>query len=292
MVSKLTEDINSHSAVTKENLDAVMALRPIDDDLMRVMFKDNIPLTKLVLETFLNIKNLEITDITTQFDLKRLVGSRSLCLDVLATDDDGQKYDIEIQRNDKGADPKRARYHSAALDVEFLDAGMDFTQLRNTYVMFITETDVLEENQPIYMVERIVMTSNKKFNDGEHIVYVSGAYKGDDNVGKLIHDFLCVNSEDMYFDEMRETMKKRKESEEGKVAMCQIIEDRVNKEVADRIDKAVADKLNKAKHDDAISFALALLKDGTLTVEKISMYSKLPLDEVEALSKSPIESSN
>ena len=32
-----------------------------------------------------------------------------------------QKYDIEVQRSDNGADPHRARYHSSMLDIEYRD---------------------------------------------------------------------------------------------------------------------------------------------------------------------------
>lgn len=52
--------------------------------------------------------------------MKRLAGARSICLDAYGTDSAGKKFDLEVQRQDKGADPHRARYHSSVMDIENL----------------------------------------------------------------------------------------------------------------------------------------------------------------------------
>ena len=49
---------------------------------------------------------------------------RSVRLDVLATDSASIKYNIEIQRSDKGAGQKRARYNSSMLDARLLQKVM------------------------------------------------------------------------------------------------------------------------------------------------------------------------
>ena len=107
------------------DLQRLRGLRPIDDDFMRCLFKDNIPLAELVLRIITGKPDLVITDCQTQKDMKRLAGARSICLDAYGADSSGKKYDMEVQRADKGADPHRARYHSSVMDVENLDAGQD-----------------------------------------------------------------------------------------------------------------------------------------------------------------------
>ena len=64
--------------------------------------------------------------------------------DVFARDSKGREYDIEIQRADRGAEPKRARYNSALMDANALKTGEDVGKLRDTYVIFITENDVMQ----------------------------------------------------------------------------------------------------------------------------------------------------
>lgn len=85
-------------------------MRPIDDDFTRCLFKDNLPLAEFVLRIITGKKDLVITECQTQKDMKRLAGARSICLDAYGTDSKGKKYDLEIQREDKGANPHRARY--------------------------------------------------------------------------------------------------------------------------------------------------------------------------------------
>ena len=52
---------------------------------------------------------------------------------------EGKRYNIEIQRADRGAGAKRARYYSSLLDANLLDAGAKYEKLPETYVIFITE---------------------------------------------------------------------------------------------------------------------------------------------------------
>ena len=75
--------------------------------------------------------------------LKNLRG-RSAILDVHAIDTDDKEMNIEIQRNDKGADAKRARHNSSLLDAHILKPGEETENIPDSYVIFITENDVMK----------------------------------------------------------------------------------------------------------------------------------------------------
>lgn len=238
-------------------------LRPIDDDFMRCLFKDNIPLVEFVLHIITDKHDLVITDCETQTDMKRLVGARSICLDAYGIDSAGKRYDLEVQRQDKGADPHRARYHSSVMDIENLHSGQEFRELPDTYTIFIIEKDFYGRGEPVYPIERINLVTGKSFEDGEHILYVNGDYRGESDLGKLMHDFNCTKADDMIFELMAERTRYLKENQEGIRKMCKVMEDMRNeslKEVAKR-----------------------MLADGMLTLEKIAEYVGLPHDEVKKL---------
>ncbi len=74
----------------QEDLHRLRLLRPIDDDFMRCLFKDNIPLAEFVLRIITDKPDLIITDCETQKDMKRLAGARSICLDAYGTDSAGK----------------------------------------------------------------------------------------------------------------------------------------------------------------------------------------------------------
>ena len=77
---------------------------------------------------------------------------------------------------------------------------------------------------PIYRVERVVKEIGKDFNDGSNIIYVNGSYKGDDEIGKLMHDFNAKTSADMIYKELAEGIHHFKETEEGRDSMCEALQ--------------------------------------------------------------------
>lgn len=255
----------------QEDLQRLRDLRPIDDDFMRCLFKDNIPLAEFVLRIITGKQDLIITDCETQKDMKRLAGARSICLDAYGTDPDGKKYDLEIQRQEKGADPHRARYHSSVMDVENLHSGQEFKELPDTYTIFIIEKDFYGKGEPVYPIERINLATGKSFEDGEHILYVNGEYRGESNLGKLMHDFNCTSADDMNFELMADRTRYLKENPEGVSEMCKVIEDMRKEE---REEATAVEKKRTV---------LRMLEAGKYALEEMVSISGLPLDEVKKL---------
>lgn len=95
----------------QEDLNRLYGLRLLDDDFMGKVFEDK-TCTELLLRIILNRTDLEVLTVHGQHDIKNLQG-RSVRLDILAVDVEQHVYNIEIQRNDKGAGVKRARYNSS-----------------------------------------------------------------------------------------------------------------------------------------------------------------------------------
>lgn len=219
----------------RESLEQLKELRPIDDIFMREMFRDNIELTEYTLRLITEISDLVVTEVHTQYDLRRLMGSRSLCIDIHGRDSSDRRYSMEIERSDKRASPYRSRYISSAMDVEYLDSGDEFTDLPVSYVIFITEKDIFGENKLIYNIERMNVTTGKPFDDGEHIIYLNSSYKQEgelSELAKLAHDFLCSDPDEMYLPLMAKTARYYKTNEEGVEHMCKSMEDRIAKAAA------------------------------------------------------------
>ena len=103
-------------------------------------------------------------------------------------------------------------------------AGDDYDALNETYVIFITENDVLKAGLPIYHVERTVQETGTVFNDQAHIVYVNSQIKDETALGKLMHDFFCTNSKDMYYPVLANRVWYFKENEKGVATMCRAME--------------------------------------------------------------------
>ena len=225
MKKEKKQPVTDTTEVSEKDLERLKKLRPIDDDFMRCIFRDNRPLAEDVLRIFLAKPELRIKKVETQRDLKRLVGARSLELDVYCVDTEGKCYDLEVQRAAAGAGRERARYHSSSIDVDHLKAGMQFRELPETNVIFFTETDVIGSGFPRYHVERTCLETGELWGDGGNILYVNGAYKADTELGRLIADFQNSNPDTMYNPRMRETVRYFKKTKEGIRTMCEIFDE-------------------------------------------------------------------
>ena len=209
-----------------KDLERLKRYRPIDDTFMRGMFKDNLPLAEFVLRTILEKEDLYLESFEIQADFKWVTGARSVCFDGYASDSEGRIYDLEVQKDSNGASPERARYHSSTLDIDKLNKNQDFSELPETYVIFITEEDYFDEGKPVYFIEDVNCTTGKPFNDRRHIVYVNASYNDlTTEIGRLMHDFLCDNPNEMLCKPMAERARYLKGQRKGVKEMCDTSEE-------------------------------------------------------------------
>ena len=100
---------------------------------------------------------------------------------------------------------------------------------------------------------------------------MNGEYRGDSDIGKLMHDFSCTDADDMNFELMAERTRYLKENPKGVSEMCKVMEDMRTQE------------RRETRRETMMEVAKKLLLDGTLTLEKIAEYVGLSLDEVKNL---------
>ena len=201
----------------------ILKMRLLDDALMTAALNNDPEAVQLILRLILEKSDLEVLNVHTQREYKNLYG-HSVRLDVEATDSAGRLYNIEIQRDDRGAEPERARHNSALMDAHALQAGQKAHELPETYVIFITEKDFYGAGLPVYHINRIVEETGKPFGDRAHIIYANGAYVGDNDIGRLMADFRTADPNEMHFSALADRVKRLKYSEKGVTKMCQAME--------------------------------------------------------------------
>ena len=220
-----SEKMADRIATEHAEIDAIIDnMTLFDDNLMSLVFDKNIPATELLLRIILE-RNIKVVWVRGQVKEKNSnPKGRNITLDIKAIDIDGSYINIEVQGNASGAHVKRARYHSSVLDEGMLKKRQDFKQIKDSYVIFIYKNDKFKKGYPLYHVERIVIETGEMFDDGSHIIYVNGKYKGDDDIGKLMRDFRCKTASKMQFEELANGVRHFKETEEGRDTMCESVE--------------------------------------------------------------------
>ena len=247
----------------------IQSLTLMDDIFMTAVFQDSLPCVDLVLQIILEKPNLRATRVVTQDTLKNLHG-HDLRLDIHAFAD-GQEFNIEIQRAKKGAEPRRARYHSSMMDANALPEGADYARLPESYVIFITETDVLGGGQPLYVIERVIRGGGR-FDDGAHIIYVNGAMADTTTpLGRLMHDFRCVRSEEMYYEVLAKQAGAFKKHERGEI--------RMNAALEKLIEEVSEEKVARARETERLSSIRRMMEKLSVTAEKAMDVLAIPQSE-------------
>ena len=249
----------------------------MDNRFLNKALDGNIPATQRMLRIMLNNDKIKVRKVGVQQWLQNLYG-HSAQLDILAEDENGTQFNVEIQRNDEGASAKRARFYCGAQDMHFLDTGEKYEALPEAYVIFITEHDVLKKGWPLYNVQRCLIGNGEVFEDGSHVVYVNAACQEDTPLGRLMQDLNCKDPNKMHYKELADTVNYFKTTKEGEANMASVIE-MYAKNQAEKVAAKVAEETAYQRN---IEVAKEMLADN-MSIEVVTRISKLSEDEVRAL---------
>ena len=271
---------NEKSYAAKIDLDEYCLM---DDILFALCFQDNIECTQLVLRTILDMPELIVKSAKTQVILSNENG-RSVRLDAFATD--GKKfYNIEVQRRSSGAIAQRARFYSSLIDANIFDKKKDFKDIPETFVIFITERDVLGGGKQIYHIERMIREIDKQFNDGAHIVYVNGAKReGSEPLDLLLQDFFNKNARAMNNDVLADRISTVRGKERVKKPMAVITLDDIYEEgreagIAEGLAKGKSEGKLEGKAEASLANLRRLITKLNMTVDEAMDFSEIPQDE-------------
>lgn len=252
----------------QESRKKLQELRLLDDVLMRAFFRQDKESVQLVLQIILKNNTLKVKGVWTQDDLTNLIG-RSVRLDIYAEDDEGKKYNIEVQNAKDGASLRRARLNASIMDTIGSKPGEKYNDLCETHVIFITEKDPFGYGLPIYHIDRFIREKGVSVDDGTHIIYVNAEIKDDTPLGKLMHDFSCADPKDMHYELLANKMHYIKTDEQEVRRMCEIIEKYAQEKAAEAAAKTTLDN------------AVKMVLSGVTTVERASEILGVPAKNIE-----------
>ena len=253
----------------------------MDNRFLNKALDGNIPATQRMLRLMLNNDKIKVRKVGVQQWLQNLYG-HSAQLDILAEDENGTQFNVEIQRNDEGASAKRARFYCGALDMHFLDTGEKYEALPEAYVIFITENDVLKKGRPLYNIHRSIDETGEVFGDGSHVVYVNAACQEDTPLGRLMQDLNCKDPNKMHYKELADTVNYFKTTKEGEANMTSVIEIYAKNQAEKAAKKAAAKAAEETAHQRNVEVAKKMLAEG-MSIEVTARISELSEEEVRAL---------
>lgn len=254
----------------QEDLQRLRGFCLLDDEFMVKCLEDETACMELILRIILEKPDLRVTKVDGR-DYDQVPPQRSLQLDVWATDSQEKKIFVRFKKIGPGVEKCHVRYSSSISDVDLVRFCGDIQNLPDLYIVLITENDELGGGFPSHRIQWYDQTVGVPFEDGAHVIYVNGAYRGDSPIGKLVHDLMCTDPSKMYYRALADRVHFYKETEEGAAIMCRAME-------ASR-EQCMA----YYKEENSKEIAGRMLADGVLPLEKIMEYSGLDDFEVGKL---------
>ncbi|MBQ0052310.1 MAG: Rpn family recombination-promoting nuclease/putative transposase [Treponema sp.] len=178
-----------------------MKMKPIEeltfaDSFMFAEVMKNPKICRKVLELLLDvkIKKIEYPKLEKHIDL--FYSKKGIRLDVYTTDGN-RCFDVEIQTYKEKSLGKRCRYYQSMMDSDLLSKGMKYSQLKESYVIFICTYDPFGLELPRYTFKRSCSENpNAQLNDKSTVlIYNASAFAKEEKPEvKAFLDYLTSKS--------------------------------------------------------------------------------------------------
>ena len=261
--------------MNEKYLEVLKKLRPIDDTFMRMVFKDD--QCAELLMTIIFGDQFSLKRFETQEDYKQ-VGYRSVALDIVLYTHEGVIIGIEVEKSKENASPLRARYHASVLDCDQSYPGEKWSHFPEMYVVFICEEDVLKNGKMVDHIQRYREDGNV-FKDKLHIIYLNASKQDETPLGKLMHDMLCNDPDDMYYEVLRKRVSYFKKQEGGKRTMCEALEELITE--AKKEGEDIGEKRGEERGEIKKLMKLLLKKFPNKNFEWVKECSKTQLERID-----------
>ena len=165
-----------------------MKVKPIEeltftDDFMFGRIMQNPEICKGLLERLLEIKIEKVEYPTLQKSISPHYKSKGVRLDVYVQDIN-RVFDIEIQNFLDENLPKRTRYYQSMMDIDLLLKGKNYTQLKESFVIFVCKEDFFDEGFPCYTFSNLCHEKpTLELGDKTHkIIFNAGAFSKENDL--------------------------------------------------------------------------------------------------------------
>lgn len=166
----------------------------IDDFMFCKVLENDEELSRELLELILGIKIRKVVCVSRQKPIDITTDGKGVRFDVYVEDKANTVYDIEMQAVLKKDIPKRSRYYQGMIDLNLIEKGAKYSDLKRSFVIFICLTDPFKRNLPVYrFTNRCDDLPELELNDEAYKVFVNATCTTDNMSDELkaFFDYLC-----------------------------------------------------------------------------------------------------
>lgn len=211
-----------HIAGRERLLKDLGQLTLLSDVFMSVVLSD-IRACQHVVRILTENPGIRLKSVRTQYVISKAV-ARGARLDVLAEEQAGTLYHLEIENTDAVDHPRRTRFYGALTDSELLRKGDGYGILPDRRIFYISRTDIWKKGYTVYEEEKRFRQTGLLHKDGAHVTYVNTAVDDGSRIAKLMYYFRTADPFDDSEGELSRRVRFLKTEEGGREIMCEIME--------------------------------------------------------------------
>lgn len=251
----------------------IARLNLTDDQFFQKIVQDS-EICEEILRILLQMPNLKV--ISNQIERTiPILTAKSVRLDLICTDSNGNIINVEVQKANDTDHQKRVRHNMVCADTISVEKGLDYSQLPDLYVIYISAFDMFKEQKTIYHTQRIIRESGTFIENGTHEIYVNTKIDDGSDIAQLMQYFKNSNGIHPLFQKLSKQIYYYKETPEGVRQMSNVWEEYADEKVAKR-DKETAATLFKS----GVPLDIILKAVPSLPTEFIEQLKQTPMNPV------------
>ncbi len=254
------------------------------DDFMFGVIMRNPKYCKPFLETILGIKISHIEYPKSQETIDLSSDAKSVRLDIYVEDGKGTVYNIEMQTTGNKGLPKRMRYYQGMIDLNILEKGSSYKNLKKSFVIFVCTFDLFGKGLHVYTFEnRCVQDLELPLGDDTTKIILNTKGTKDDvsQEMKRLLDFIDGQKpEDDFTRELAEAVQSVRDNEKWRLDYMTL-----QMSYQEKFEQGVEQGVEQGIGQEKIEAAIRMIEAGKLSVDEIAIYSGLPLEQVLELQK-------
>lgn len=252
----------------------------IKDDFMFSVIMRDPKFCKPFLERVLGVKISRIEYPRPQETIDLSAEAKSVRLDIYVEDEEEVIYNIEMQAVTNRNLPKRTRYYQGMIDLNILEKGRDYKDLKRSFVIFVCAFDLFGEGRHIYTFEnRCIQNPGLGLGDDTTKIILNTKGTMDDVTPELkrLLDFIDGKApEDEFTRELDEAVQSARKNEKWRLDYMTL-----QMHYQEKYEQGVEQGIEQEKRQSV----LRMIEAGKLSLEEIALYSGLTLEQVSELEK-------
>jgi len=254
-----------------------------DDFLFCKILSNNLSLCAGIIELILGIRVRKLVLAEKQKQIEITSDGRGIRLDVYVEDDHDTVFDLEMQTVTKPNIPKRSRYYQGMIDLNLIERGADFSELRKSYVVFICLDDAsFGKGLSVYTFENRCRECPELVFGDDSVKVVVNASSEDPRMTDGMRDFLGFllnghgNSD--LVKKIEEDVRNARDKEAWRLEfMTLFMRDR--EKIAEGRAEGRAEGIVEGVAKGRFAAYAELVRDGDMTIEKAAEKLQMGIDE-------------